>query len=178
MSFPEPSQNVNTAGWAGSHCRSSKVNGSGANAQGRRQSGLLRIWRPSTQAMPTIMASLRPRFAMAARSGGYWRVARLKGDLEDLGQHTTATLDMRADPQNLPAGLTHPRPGRGYAGFGGGDHSSAYVERAGISDFVRDHGITGFATIAGDRHSFWAGLAVAVRTSRHCLCHRFDLRAR
>jgi alkaline phosphatase D len=25
---------------------------------------------------------------------------------------------------------------------------------------VREHGITGFATIAGDRHSFWAGLAV------------------
>ncbi len=25
--------------------------------------------------------------------------------------------------------------------------------------FVRDHGITGFATVAGDRHSFWAGLA-------------------
>jgi alkaline phosphatase D len=73
--------------------------------------------------------------------------------------NTTATLDMRADPQNLPAGLTRPWPGAGYAGFGGGDHSSAYVERAEIYDFVRDHGVTGFATIAGDRHSFWAGLA-------------------
>ena len=73
--------------------------------------------------------------------------------------NTTATLDMRADPQNLPAGLTHPWPGAGYAGFGGGDHSSAYVERAEIYDFVRQHHITGFATIAGDRHSFWAGLA-------------------
>jgi alkaline phosphatase D len=73
--------------------------------------------------------------------------------------NTTATLDMRADPQNLPAGLTRPWPGAGYAGFGGGDHSSAYVERAAIYDFVRDHRITGFATIAGDRHSFWAGLA-------------------
>jgi alkaline phosphatase D len=73
--------------------------------------------------------------------------------------NTTATLDMRADPQNLPAGLTRPWPGAGYAGFGGGDHSSAYVERAEIYDFVQKHGITGFATIAGDRHSFWAGLA-------------------
>jgi alkaline phosphatase D len=73
--------------------------------------------------------------------------------------NTTATLDMRADPQNLPAGLTKPWPGAGYAGFGGGDHSSAYVERGEIYDFVRDHGITGFATVAGDRHSFWAGLA-------------------
>jgi alkaline phosphatase D len=73
--------------------------------------------------------------------------------------NTTATLDMRADPQNLPKGLTKPWPGAGYAGFGGGDHSTAYVERAEIYDFVRDHGITGFATVAGDRHSFWAGLA-------------------
>ncbi len=73
--------------------------------------------------------------------------------------NTTGTLDFRADPQNLPPGLTRPWPGAGYAGFGGGDHGSAYVERAEIYDFVRDHGITGFATIAGDRHSFWAGLA-------------------
>jgi len=76
---------------------------------------------------------------------------------------TVATLDMRADPQNLPAGITMPWPGQGYAGFeagfGAGDHSTAYVERAEIYDFVRDHGITGFATVAGDRHSFWAGLA-------------------
>ncbi len=73
--------------------------------------------------------------------------------------NTVATLDMRADPQNLPPGLTSPWPGAGYAGFGGGDFSSAYVERGEIYDFVRDHGITGFATVAGDRHSFWAGLA-------------------
>jgi alkaline phosphatase D len=73
--------------------------------------------------------------------------------------NTTATLDMRADPQNLPAGVTKPWPGTGYAGFGGGDHSTAYVERGEIYDFVRTHGITGFATVAGDRHSFWAGLA-------------------
>jgi alkaline phosphatase D len=76
---------------------------------------------------------------------------------------TVATLDMRADPQNLPAGLTKTWPGAGYAGFdastGAGDHSTAYVERGEIYDFVRDNGITGFATVAGDRHSFWAGLA-------------------
>ena len=73
--------------------------------------------------------------------------------------NTVGTLDMRADPQNLPAGLTRPWPGAGFAGFGGGDFSSVYVERGEIYDFVRDHGITGFATVAGDRHSFWAGLA-------------------
>jgi alkaline phosphatase D len=73
--------------------------------------------------------------------------------------NTTATLDMRADPLNLPPGVGKPWPGAGYAGFGGGDWSSAYVERGEIYDFVRDHEITGFATVAGDRHSFWAGYA-------------------
>lgn len=73
--------------------------------------------------------------------------------------NTTATLDMRADPQNLPQGLTKPWPWAGYAGFAMGDWSTAYVERGEIYDHVREHGITGFATVAGDRHSFWAGLA-------------------
>ncbi len=73
--------------------------------------------------------------------------------------NTIATLDMRADPQNLPHAVTSPWPGAGYAGFGGGDFGSAYVERGEIYDFVRDHGITGFATVSGDRHSFWAGLS-------------------
>jgi alkaline phosphatase D len=73
--------------------------------------------------------------------------------------NTTATLEMRADPQNLPAGLTAPWPGAGYAGFSGADSSTAYIEKGEVYDFVRDNNITGFATIAGDRHSFWAGLA-------------------
>ena len=73
--------------------------------------------------------------------------------------NTTGTLDFRVDPNNLPPGLTKPWPGAGYAGFSAGDHSNAYMERAEIYSFVRGEGITGFATVAGDRHSFWAGLA-------------------
>jgi len=73
--------------------------------------------------------------------------------------NTLATLEMRADPQNLPPGYTKPWPGAGYAGFSGADASTAFAERGEIYDFVRDNGITGFATVAGDRHSFWAGLA-------------------
>jgi len=69
------------------------------------------------------------------------------------------TLDWRADPQNLPAEGFKPWPGAGYAGFGGGDHGSAFVERGEIYDLVKSEGIAGFATVAGDRHSFWAGLA-------------------
>lgn len=73
--------------------------------------------------------------------------------------NTTATLDTRADLQNLPPGKTKPWPVPGYAASPGGDHGSAFVERGEIYDFVRDNKITGFATVAGDRHSFWAGLA-------------------
>ncbi|MGA7564852.1 MAG: alkaline phosphatase D family protein [Terriglobales bacterium] len=74
--------------------------------------------------------------------------------------NTTATLDMRADLQNLPPGIgKRPWPESSYAISPQGDHGSAYVERAEIYDFVQANGITGFATIAGDRHSFWAGLS-------------------
>jgi len=40
-----------------------------------------------------------------------------------------------------------------------GDFGNALVERGEIYDFVKEHGITGFVTVAGDRHAFWAGLA-------------------
>ncbi len=98
-----------------------------------------------------------------------WFLERLKNSKATwkVWGNTTATLDMRADPQNLPLGVTRPWPGAGYAGFASGDHSTAFVERGEIYDFVREHGITGFATIAGDRHSFWAGLAAKALPPKH-----------
>jgi alkaline phosphatase D len=72
--------------------------------------------------------------------------------------NSQGTLDHRADPQNLPTGLTVPWPA-GYASMGGADHSSAYVERGEIYDLVREAKITGFAIVSGDLHSFWAGYA-------------------
>jgi len=89
-----------------------------------------------------------------------WFVERLRKSKATwkIWGNTIATLEMRADPQNLPSGITKTWPGAGYAGLGD-DFSSAYVERGEIYDFVRANGITGFATVAGDRHSFWAGLA-------------------
>src|SRR6267142_2047024 len=77
--------------------------------------------------------------------------------------NTTGTLDLRADLQNLPEGIGKPWPIAGYAASPTGDHGVAYFERGEIYDFIRDHGITGFATVAGDRHSFWAGLAAKGR---------------
>ena len=75
--------------------------------------------------------------------------------------NSQGTLDTRADPQNLPAGSTKPWSGAGYASLGFGDYSSAYHERREIYDALSQAGITGFVTVSGDRHSFWAGLAAS-----------------
>lgn len=73
---------------------------------------------------------------------------------------TNGTLDMRTDPQNLPAGLYKDKwPGRDYGTFGGGDVSGAFAERAELYDLVRDQKVSGFVVVSGDRHSFWAGYA-------------------
>lgn len=73
---------------------------------------------------------------------------------------TTATLPQRVDPQNLPSGITSSKwPGEAFGSMGGGDMGAAFYELAQIYDFVRQHEITGFAAVAGDLHSFWAGLA-------------------
>ena len=69
---------------------------------------------------------------------------------------STGTLDWRGDPQNLPESLAAKWPG-GYAIFGSGDFGAAYAERGEIYDAIAREKITGFVTVAGDRHSFWAG---------------------
>jgi alkaline phosphatase D len=71
-----------------------------------------------------------------------------------------ATLDERADFQNLPADY----PAKWAAddfGVGDSDYGTAYHERAVIYDCVRDHKVTGFVAISGDRHTFLAGRASA-----------------
>src|SRR5215470_15608454 len=76
--------------------------------------------------------------------------------------NSLGALDWRADPQNLPPGLTKESwPANTYAALGGGDYGTAYAERAEIYHLVRDAKITGFAIVSGDRHSFWAGYATA-----------------
>jgi len=72
--------------------------------------------------------------------------------------NTLGQLDQRVDPQNLPPALGQWK-GAGYGLMGTWDWGAMYHERAEIFDAVRDAGITGFAIVAGDRHSFWAGYA-------------------
>jgi alkaline phosphatase D len=74
--------------------------------------------------------------------------------------NSLGALDWRLDPQNLPEGLARaPWPGAGYSNISLGDYGGAYSERGEIYDLVRREGITGFAIVSGDRHSFWAGYA-------------------
>jgi alkaline phosphatase D len=90
-----------------------------------------------------------------------WFLDRLKSSTATwkIWGNTAGTLEGRADPHCLPPELAKLWPGNCYAALVAGDLSNAYLERAEIYDFVKHTGIAGFATIAGDRHSFWAGLA-------------------
>ena len=103
----------------------------------------------------------RPAQTLLGAEQKKWFLERLRSSKATwkIWGNSVGVLDMRADPQNLPAGITKPWPGAGYACFGGGDFGAAYVERGEIYDLIRDKGITGFAIVSGDRHSFWAGLA-------------------
>ena len=76
--------------------------------------------------------------------------------------NSQGALDVRADPQNLPPGLTKESwPANTFAFMGSADYGAAYAERAEIYHLVRDAKITGFGIVSGDRHTFWAGYATA-----------------
>jgi alkaline phosphatase D len=67
--------------------------------------------------------------------------------------HSFGTLTWRTDPQNLPPAFAHAWPSAEYGVL----NRSYTVEHAEIFGMVRAEGITGFAIVAGDKHSFWAG---------------------
>ena len=71
--------------------------------------------------------------------------------------HSFGTLASRTDLANLPEGMGPKWPCTGFALAGGG----YYAEHAQIYDVLRQKGVTGLALVAGDKHSFWAGLTSA-----------------
>ena len=78
------------------------------------------------------------------RAGATWKI----------WGNSQGALDLRADPQNLPDGLTKQKwPTDTFAVFDNGDWGRTYHERGEIYDLVRDSKITGFAIVSGDRHS-------------------------
>lgn len=74
--------------------------------------------------------------------------------------NSMAALDWRTDLQNTPKAPGRPEwpADGGYGVLTTSDWSGFRTERAEILDFVRDRGITGFGTVAGDRHAFFAGV--------------------
>jgi alkaline phosphatase D len=71
--------------------------------------------------------------------------------------HSFGTMASRTDLANLPDGMGPKWPGTGFGLDGGG----YYSEHAQIYDVLRKKGVTGLAVVAGDKHSFWAGLTSA-----------------
>jgi alkaline phosphatase D len=91
-----------------------------------------------------------------------WFFEKLRGSRAPwkLWGNSVAMLDWRLDFAQLPEGL--PRwPAEGYAILIDDDWSGYRAERAEILGFVERHGIAGFATLAGDRHAFTAGMTSA-----------------
>ena len=72
--------------------------------------------------------------------------------------NSVGSLDWRTDLQNLPPGRGAKWPSSGYALITEDDWSAYRAERNIILESVRANGITGFVSLAGDRHAFTAGL--------------------
>ncbi len=89
-----------------------------------------------------------------------WFLERLAGSgaAWKLWGNSVGSLDWRADFHRLPDGLGPRWPGKGYAVFSSDDWSGYRTERAEILEFVRRKGIARFASLAGDRHAFFAGV--------------------
>ncbi|THD37687.1 MAG: phosphodiesterase [Sphingomonas sp.] len=103
-----------------------------------------------------------PPFSVLGREQKAWLKDRLTKSTATwkIWGVTNGPMDQRTDPQNLPAGFFKmPWMGKDYGNFGNGDFSNAFAERAEIYDLVRDRKVSGFVTVSGDRHAFWAGYA-------------------
>jgi alkaline phosphatase D len=75
--------------------------------------------------------------------------------------NSVGATDVRADLHNLPRGEGPTWPGAGYGVIANDDWGGYRFERAQILDHIRDHRVTGFVSLAGDRHSFYAGWLAA-----------------
>ncbi|MGA9420808.1 MAG: alkaline phosphatase D family protein, partial [Rhodanobacteraceae bacterium] len=115
------------------------------------------------KSIPNYRANEPPQSMLGAKQKA-WFLERLRtADATwKIWGNSLGTPDWRIDPQNLPAAMlpSSTKPWTdGYAVLSNGDWGGIYHERGEIFDAVRDAGITGFAILSGDRHSFWAGYA-------------------
>ena len=101
-----------------------------------------------------------PPSSMLGAEQKKWFLDRLRGSAATwkLWGNSVGMLDWRTDLQNLPAEGGPRWPADGFALLGGEDWTGYRTERAEILDFVERERIAGFATVAGDRHAFVAGV--------------------
>lgn len=101
-----------------------------------------------------------PPQSMLGAAQKKWFLDRLRDSKATwkLWGNSVGMLDWRIDFQNLPHDVGAQWPTTGYALLGGDDWSGYRVERSEILNVVRREGITGLVAIAGDRHSFQAGV--------------------
>jgi alkaline phosphatase D len=94
--------------------------------------GDISIPNPRKDSAPrTILGTRQKKWFMdqLRRSAATWKI----------WGNSLGALDLRADPQNLPDGLTKQKwPADTFAQIGSGDYGSAYHERGEIYDLVRD----------------------------------------
>ena len=115
------------------------------------------------RSIPNYRATEPPQSMLGARQKA-WFLDKLRNATATwkIWGNSFGTPEWRVDPQNLPEGFLPadwPKWTDGYAVMNNGDWGGVFHERGEIFDTVRDAGITGFAIVSGDRHSFWAGYA-------------------
>ncbi|HEX8941895.1 MAG TPA: alkaline phosphatase D family protein [Gemmatimonadaceae bacterium] len=106
---------------------------------------------PRRTAAPQSMLGAEQKawfFEQIERSTAQWK----------LWGNSVATLDWRTDCHNVPPESGAQWPTTGYAQLGDDDWTGYRTERAEILEFLRREKITGVASLAGDRHSFQAGV--------------------
>ncbi|MBV9062160.1 MAG: alkaline phosphatase D family protein, partial [Alphaproteobacteria bacterium] len=100
----------------------------------------------------------KPAQTVLGRKQKAWFLAQLRASPAPwkIWGNSIGSLDARLDLQNVPETFGK-WPGRDYGLLTLDDWSGYRSERGEILDFVKVNGITGVASVCGDRHAFYAG---------------------
>jgi len=100
-----------------------------------------------------------PPQSMLGKAQKAWFLQQLAGSgaTWKLWGNSVGATDVRADLHNLPPGEGPKWPGAGYGVIASDDWGGYRFERGQILNHIRDRQITGFVSLAGDRHAFYAG---------------------
>jgi alkaline phosphatase D len=128
----------------------------GRSSQGGRPPDVIRF---NGKELPNPRKHAPPQ-SILGKTQKAWFLSRLRQSKTTwkLWGNSVGMLDWRIDFQNLPEDSAVHWPTSGYASLSGDDWAGYRTERAEILDFISREAISGLASIAGDRHSFQAGV--------------------